>query len=348
MWLHDGYGTTAAIVALCTGVAVAASGCGAQRQIAIKSAPTTTQAPAGRISFRPIDGGPSYFSSKSGKSAWMDGHVLLGAWMEQPMTSADVRRDAAMGENIYWNLSGHPGKDRVDYNVIRANGMHVSAPETTANSGSETVAYDGMDEADGDYGPGWNGWNNNGTYTQDACVPAHSMCGYTVAKHFYTGQPTSYGATPYPIDGTAIHQGYGLPLLFFETAPQAAEFLKYSDILSADSYWLSNQNIAQPVEGGCAFRRAVAACAHGKGPGLTSAQAHLPADYQYNVTELERIQALNGPSKPVVVDVETGCPGTDGVCVTPPQAIAAAWHSLIAGARGIIWFQHNFSGPCHV
>jgi hypothetical protein len=32
--------------------------------------------------------------------------------------------------------------------------------------------------------------------------------------------------------------------------------------------------------------------------------------------------------------------------VTPPQAIAAAWHSLIAGARGIIWFQHNFSGPC--
>jgi hypothetical protein len=218
----------------------------------------------------------------------MDGHVLLGAWMEQPMTSADVRRDAAMGENIYWNLSGHPGKDRVDYNVIRANGMHVSAPETTANSGSETVAYDGMDEADGDYGPGWNGWNNNGTYTQDACVPAHSMCGYTVAKHFYTGQPTSYGATPYPIDGTAIHQGYGLPLLFFETAPQAAEFLKYSDILSADSYWLSNQNIAQPVEGGCAFR-----------------------------------------SKPVVVDVETGCPGTDGVCVTPPQAIAAAWHSHV-------------------
>ena len=26
--------------------------------------------------------------------------------------------------------------------------------------------------------------------------------------------------------------------------------------------------------------------------------------------------------------------------------IAAAWHALIAGARGIIWFQHNFGGPC--
>ncbi len=25
---------------------------------------------------------------------------------------------------------------------------------------------------------------------------------------------------------------------------------------------------------------------------------------------------------------------------------AAAWHALIAGARGILWFQHNFGGPC--
>ncbi len=31
---------------------------------------------------------------------------------------------------------------------------------------------------------------------------------------------------------------------------------------------------------------------------------------------------------------------------SPRQARAAVWHSLIAGARGIIYFQHSFSGPC--
>ena len=31
--------------------------------------------------------------------------------------------------------------------------------------------------------------------------------------------------------------------------------------------------------------------------------------------------------------------------ITPAQIRAAVWHSLIAGARGVIYFQHSFSGP---
>jgi len=34
------------------------------------------------------------------------------------------------------------------------------------------------------------------------------------------------------------------------------------------------------------------------------------------------------------------------MAITPAQARAAVWHSIIAGARGVIYFQHNFSGPC--
>ena len=30
--------------------------------------------------------------------------------------------------------------------------------------------------------------------------------------------------------------------------------------------------------------------------------------------------------------------------ITPPQIRAAVWHSLIAGARGIIYFNHSFGG----
>ena len=32
--------------------------------------------------------------------------------------------------------------------------------------------------------------------------------------------------------------------------------------------------------------------------------------------------------------------------ITPPQIRAAVWHSLIAGARGITYFNHSFGGRC--
>jgi hypothetical protein len=308
---------------------------------------------ASAVSFVPIDGGPSYFASKSPHSAWMDAHILLGAWLEQPQDATEVGYDAAMGENIYWNLAGRPGKDRADYNVIRAGGMHVSAPDTTSHSGSETVAYDGWDEADTDFGPGTNSWNRNGTnYNQNDCIPSGSQCGYTVSRFHYTGQPSSLGSPGYPINGTAIHQGFGKGVLFLETNQQATQFVKYADILSADSYWMTDRDLQVPSQGGCALApNDPTPCGGGGGSGLTASQAKLPANYGWDVTRLERLQAMSGGSKPVIADVETGCPGGStgdnaGVCITPPSMVAAAWHGFIAGARGILWFQHNFSGPC--
>jgi len=309
--------------------------------------PTTTppgSLPPG-VALQAIDGGPTYFATKSAKSAWLDGHILLGAWMEQPENATEVAYDAGTGDNIYWGL---PGPPRADYNVIRAGGMHVSAPDTTPATGSETVAYDGSDESDTNYGPDSNGWDpNSNVYNQSACIPLGSQCGYTAANFFYTGQPTSYGSPGYPIDGTAVHQGYGKGVLFLESDPQAATFMKYSDILSADSYWITDPDLQQPSQGGCALLPdSATACGDGSGSGLTTAQRQLPANYGYDVKQIKRLQALNGGSKPVVVDIETGCPFNNTNCTTPAQMQAAAWHSLIAGARGIIWFQHNFGGPC--
>ena len=303
------------------------------------------------VTTRPIDGGPSYFAGKSPASGWMDGHVLLGAWDEQPLTAAEVASDAAIGDNIYWNLAGTPGVDRVDYDLIRAGGMHVVAPSADGTTGSETVGYQGADEADLNFGPGASGWVNNGIYNESACSPAGTPCGFTVANWYDTGSPSTDGATPYPIDGRVINQGFGKGVLFWEPDAQASRFVTYSDILSADSYWLTDRDLRLASQGGCALLPASAvACGNYGGVGLTAAQAALPANYAWNVARLEHLQSLVGASKPVVVDVETGCPFSSGAslgdCATPPQTIAAAWHALIAGARGIIWFQHNFSGPC--
>ena len=308
------------------------------------------------VTLRQIDGGPHYYAHIAPGSAWMDQHIMVGAWLEQPLTATDVGYDVAMANNIYWNLAGNPldTKDcggvqpcRVNFNVIRAADMHASAPDVTARSGSETVAYEGTDEPDLNFGPGSGGWNPRGTYNQSSCIPSGSRCGYTVAKFFYTGRPASFGSPGYPVGRKPITQGFGKSVLFWETDAQAANFLTYSDTLSADSYWMTDPDLDLPSQGGCALLpRSARACGNGNGSGLSTAQRALPANYAYNVTRLEQIQALNGPSKPITVDVETGCPSSNDICTSPAAAKAAAWHAIIAGARGIIWFQHNFGGPC--
>jgi hypothetical protein len=305
------------------------------------------------VTLRQIDGGSHYYAHISQKSAWMDQHILLGAWLEQPLTAAEVKYDVAMGNNIYWNLAANPldTKDcggvqpcRVNFNVIREFGMHASAPDVTSESGSETVAYEGDDEVDMEFGPGAGGWNPDGPGNESSCIPSGSPCGYTVANFYYTGQPAKYGSTGYPSGQKPITQGYGKGVLFWESDSQAKTFLKYSDTLSADSYWMTDPDLNLPSQGGCALLPdSPTACGNGGGPGLATAERALPANYAYNVT---RLQSLSVGSKPVTVDVETGCPGSNGDCTTPVATTAAAWHALIAGARGIIWFQQSFSGPC--
>jgi hypothetical protein len=330
----------------------------------VAASPTTATMPKRRatdyafpkgVTLKEIDGGLNYYFNITPQSAWMDQHIMIGAWLEQPLTATEVGYDVAIGNNIYWNLAANPldTKDcggapcRVNFNVIRAAGMHASAPDVTSESGSETIAYEGTDEPDMNLGPGTNRWDGNGLSTTASCVPSGSACGYTVAKFFYTGLPASDGSPGYPADRKPITQGFGKGVLFWETDAQAAQFLKYSNTLSADSYWMTDSDLSVPSQGACALLPVNSTeCNHGGGSGLSYAQRALPANYAFDVTRIRYLEGLIGSSKPITVDVETGCPGNNGNCTTPAAAIAAAWHALIAGARGIIWFQHNFSGPC--
>jgi hypothetical protein len=302
---------------------------------------------------RQIDGGPHYYAMISPHSTWMDQHILLGGWDEMPTSAADVAYDRAMGNNIYWSLAGEPAAAgcaylcRVDYGAIRVGGMHVVAPDITAESGSETVGYQGNDESDLKYGPGSDGWNRaSSQQTSSACIPSGSQCGFSVAKDFYTSKPPAYGDAAQLPRRLPVNQGYSRAVLFWETNAQAAKFLSYTDILSADTYWMTDPSLADATQGACALLPQSVACGDGNGPGLTTAQRALPANYAYNITRIRQIEAEDGQSKPIVADIETGCPVQHGACTTPAAARAAAWHSLIAGARGILWFQHNFSGPC--
>ena len=70
---------------------------------------------------------------------------------------------------------------------------------------------------------------------------------------------------------------------------------------------------------------------------------HNAANYGWLVN---RVRSLVSPlrSKPVWAFVEDNCPFGDAgwPCITGAQLRAAVWHSFIAGARGVVYFNHSF------
>ena len=80
---------------------------------------------------------------------------------------------------------------------------------------------------------------------------------------------------------------------------------------------------------------------------LTDTECHRAANYG---AQVRRVRGLVSPrgSKPVWTFVELGHPMSQDHWprITPPQIRAAVWHSLIAGARGITYFNHSFGGRC--
>ena len=84
---------------------------------------------------------------------------------------------------------------------------------------------------------------------------------------------------------------------------------------------------------------------------MTLDEVRRAANYGYQVDRMRALDARNGRRKPIWSFVEVGWPFTDsaaegGRAILPAEIRAAVWHSLIAGARGILYFDHQFGGPC--
>jgi hypothetical protein len=129
-------------------------------------------------------------------------------------------------------------------------------------------------------------------------------------------------------DGRANYTNYGLGILANEDRdPDASRFVqKYSDYISADCYmWYG---------GGLNYESS--RCI-GKGDQrLTLDQQHRARNYGIIV---ERMRGFAANTKPVWSFIEIAD-------ITPGQLRAAMWHSIISGARGIIFFNHQFGKNC--
>jgi hypothetical protein len=153
--------------------------------------------------------------------------------------------------------------------------------------------------------------------------------GYTIMENALKTVPS----------GVMSYANYGKGITFWETDAEAAQFVSYPAVVSADNYWFTDPNTCGPWEG--------AKLAGTTGTELTNDQCRLAANYGKTV---DRVRSLVKPlaSKPVWNFVELGHPFTenDAPTITAPQIRAAVWSGIIHGARGTIYFNHNFGGSC--
>jgi hypothetical protein len=241
----------------------------------------------------------------------------LGVWLETVLSPDDVVQDKSFGLNLYAALAHD---DLTDLDAIETGGMHLlaQADEWAGDSRANHAAVDGWlvyDEADLMYGPGWHEWS--GTAGWNTCFPIQDeggQCGYTVMEEFESRVP----------GGALRYANYGLGVLHFESDAEAEVFVNhgFQDVVSADDYAFTRPDIDDEDRRG--------------------------AFYGWIIDRLQSLDRRDGERQPVWAFVEVGHPFTedDAPTITAPQVRSAVWHSIIAGARGIIYFNHSFGGSC--
>ena len=191
--------------------------------------------------------------------------------------------------------------------LLRSNGMHA-AIWSNVGMGAETKAHFLSDEIDMTQGP--------------------TGCATLQTQHRLRGA-----------GNRATWANFGKGVIFWQRDSQAQCFVNTVSIPSVDVYWMSDNDVCSQYQGGALL---------GLGRALTQAECHRPANYGRTIDRMRRLDAMDGRRKPIWGFVEVGRPFTERSWPTiAPAAIrAAVWHQIIAGARGITYFNHAFSGSC--
>lgn len=270
------------------------------------------------------EGGPSTYAQYASmkNTSFTDPNFFpIGVWYESVLTQNDVNLDKQAGLNTYVVLT-----ENSDASLIRNNGMY-SFVGGLSGQGSENVANSITDEADMNYSAGWDKWS--GTEGWNTCIPIQDQggkCGYTVMQ-----QLSQKAATP----GTPGYANYGKGVAMWEDDAEASPFInQFQQIVSDDMYFYTDPNL-------CSGESSTWL-------GIPSNQCRRAANYGLTMDTLRRIDGMDGKRQPIYAFVEDGHPfgESDAPTITGNQLAGAVFSSLIHEARGIIYFNHDFGGPC--
>ena len=266
-------------------------------------------APAGALRAVPLDGADLDVGGKTNPLPDDPSYFPIGVWLESVTDPADLEKDQDAGINLYVGLTANS-----DLELVADSDMKVLAHdewfERGDDEGSEAISGWVLgDEVDMTEGP------VDGPRTMRSRLEA-------------VGD-----------DGRLTYANYGKGVMFWETDEEAARFVnEFQDVVSNDIYWFTDPNVCSASEGGDLLA---------EGQELGEAECRLASNYGETVKRMRDLVEPEG-SKPVWNFVEVGHPFTeeDAPTITAAQARAAVWSSIINGARGIIYFNHSFAGPC--
>jgi hypothetical protein len=135
-------------------------------------------------------------------------------------------------------------------------------------------------------------------------------------------------------DGRMRYANFGKGVMFWQSDTDAARFVNgYTSVVSNDVYWYTDPH----------------QCGPGDLPmGVTPETCRRSANYGLTMDRMRHLDSLDGRRQPIYAFVEVGHPFTeaDAPTITGEQVAGAVMNSLIHEARGIIYFNHNFGGPC--
>ena len=271
---------------------------------------TTLDAPP--VNLRPVDGGTDYYARFTNPLPTSADYFPIAGWVRKTEFQSHFDEYAEFGMNTF---VGVEAPEFTNEALIRQAGMHafIQADERTRfdDLGSETAGWLLADEIDMTQGPA----ACNGSL--DSIIDA------------------------LPQDGRALYNNYGKGVLLWEADAEASCFVNKQDVTSTDLYWFTDPNQGNMF--GTPW------LPEGERQ-MNESEVRRASNYGYQVDRVRQLDAMDGARQPVWNFVELGWPwgepATNADRIQPAEVRAAVWHSIIAGARGIIYFDHNFNGPC--
>ena len=262
-----------------------------------------------RMTLAPVDGGSGYYARFHNGLPASASYFPIGVWFESVVSQADVNQDRSAGLNLYVVLTANS-----NLSLVQTNGMRTFLQQEEWRNNAPARAS-----------PAASGWVLGDEFDMQLSPAA----GYASLNEILGSLPA---------DRRLRYSNYGKGVSFWLTDAEAARYVNdFEDVVSDDNYWFTDENICSGTEGGQLV---------GGGADLSPAECHRAANYGATV---RRLRGLENPasSKPVWAFVELGHPASedDWPTITPAQVRAAVWQSLIAGARGIVYFNHSFGGP---
>jgi hypothetical protein len=259
--------------------------------------------PTGEVSLQQIDGGPSYFGRFTNAQGWDDpSHFMVTSWCRPVHDQAQVDKYLDFGLNTIICLEN---PELTNEGLLRQNGLKGIV------QAGERARFD-------DIGSETLGWH--GVDELDMSDGGEFKCENGTLDQ-------EVRSLNIPADGRLLHNNWGKGVGTWSerrfggwTDARAACYVNYQQdkgLTSIDTYWLTDAN-----EGWAGRKGAL---------------------YGNDIDRLRYLDAFDGKRHPQFLWVELGPPGFGETFAPQPAEVrSAVWHAIIAGARGIGYFDHNF------